>query len=404
MDCSYLTHLECTRTGKHYDADQLHNLSEEGAPLAAVYDLEKAREELSPDTFRGRENNMWKYRELLPVRNLSNIVSLDEGGTPLMRSTRMADRAGLPGLMIKDESTNPTGSFKARGIAAAISAARERGAKSFAMPSAGNAGGALAAYAAAAGMESHIFMPTDTPLAFRLECEYYDTNLQLVDGLISDCGVKAQEACREDGHFNVSTLKEPYRLEGKKTMGLELAEQLGWSLPDVIIYPTGGGTGLIGMWKAFKELKELGWVEGPLPRMVSVQSAGCAPIVRAFEEGRKEARYWENAETISSGLRVPSAIGDFIILDILRESNGTAIAVTDEETLDFSLELASHTGIFPAPEGGATLAALHRMRERSLVDDDEQVVLFNTGSGYKYLEALNRQSDVARSFEEMLRN
>ncbi len=400
MDGSLLTHLECTRSGKKYDPDQLQNLSEEGAPLWAVYNLEKAAGELTPEDFSGRRNNMWKYRELLPVRNPAYITSLDEGGTPLIRSRRLCKRMGMSRLMVKDESLNPTGSFKSRGIAAAVSAARERGAETLAIPSAGNAGGALAAYAAAAGMESHIFMPEDTPLAFRLECEYYGARVELVEGLISDCGERAREASEKFGHFEVSTLKEPYRLEGKKTMGLELAEQLEWEFPDVIIYPTGGGTGLIGMWKAFLELKELGWVSGTLPRMVSVQSAGCAPIVKAFEEGKEEADYWENATTLSSGLRVPSALGDFLILDILRESDGSAVAVTDEETLEFSRELSSLTGIFPAPEGGATLAALRRLRDRGMVDDDERVVLFNTGSGYKYLEALNNRP-AEKSLEEV---
>lgn len=393
MHRSFLTHLRCTKSGKEYDPGQLNNLSDDGAPLWACYDLEQLEQEVTREEIASRRNSgIWKYREMMPVRDPAHIVTLGEGGTPLVRNSRLGSRFGMPGLMVKDESQNPTGSFKARGISAAVSAAVERGAKKLVMPSAGNAAGAMAAYAAKAGLEALVFMPEDTPLAFRLECDFYGAEVRLVEGLISDCGRLAEEAASE-GYFSISTLKEPYRLEGKKTMGLELAEQLDWTLPDVIVYPTGGGTGLIGMWKAFKEMQELGWIEGDLPRMVSVQSDGCAPIVRAFENGTSHADFWEGARTISSGLRVPSAVGDFLILDILRESGGTAVAVSDQETLEFSRELAAHTGIFPAPEGGATLAALNRMKENGLVREDEQVVLFNTGTGYKYLEALNNRSE-----------
>lgn len=395
---SCLTHLECTKSGERYNADELQNLSDEGVPLWACYDFDKVKETLTPENLAGRPNTMWRYLELLPVRSTKFIVTLGEGWTPLRRPEPLRTWSGFSNLYVKDESLNPTGSFKARGISSALSAALERGAKSFSIPSAGNAGGALAAYAAAAGVKAHVFMPQDAPFAFKVECDYYGAEVELIDGLLSDCAQIAAEKSREHGWYEVSTLKEPYRLEGKKTMGFEIAEQFNWNLPDVIIYPTGGGTGLIGMWKAFRELKQMGWIEGDLPRMVSVQSKGCAPIVRAFNEGKSHAEQWEGAETIASGIRVPGALGDFLMLDILRESGGTAIAVSDEEILECSRLLAKYTGIFPAPEGGATLAALLDMKENRLVGPDEEVVLYNTGSGFKYLEALSKvQKDAMRT-------
>ncbi len=391
---NWLSHLECSRSGKKYDARELHNISEQGAPLLARYDLDRARKALNRHIFSSREDNLWRYRELLPVRDSQHLISLGEGCTPLRRVDRLSRRMDFSRLYIKDESLNPTGSFKARGIAVAISAAVERGASKFAMPSAGNAAGAMAAYTAEAGVESNVFMPKDTPLAFRLECDYYGANVELIEGLITDCGKLVEEHRESEGWFEVSTLKEPYRIEGKKTMGYELAEQLDWSLPDVIIYPTGGGTGLIGMWKAFEEMEQLGWIGPERPRMVVVQTEGCAPIVRAFSEGRSSARAWDDAETVVSGLKVPDALGDFLILDALYESNGTAVAVSDEDCINYSRMMASHTGIFPAPEGGATLAAFDKLHRQKWIREDDRVVLFNTGSGLKYLEALNRQ--VAR--------
>lgn len=337
---------------------------------------------------------MWRYRELLPVSNDKYRISLGEGSTPLRKVETLGENLGFTNLYIKDEALNPTGSFKARGISAAISAALQRGAKAFAMPSAGNAAGAMAAYAAEAGVPAHVFMPEDTPLAFRLECEYYGAEMELVDGLITDCGRIIEERKEAEGWFEVSTLKEPYRLEGKKTMGFELAEQCNWQLPDVVIYPTGGGTGLIGMWKAFDEMEKLGWIGSNRPRMVSVQTEGCAPIVKAFNNKMKSAEPWQNAKTVVSGLRVPDAVGDFLILQALYESNGTAVAVSDEELIDYSKTMAKHTGIFPAPEGGATLAALLKLKEQQWVGEDEKVVLFNTGSGFKYMEALNKRKEA----------
>ena len=384
----FMTHLECARTGEHYDADALNNLSAQGAPLLARYDLEKAGAALSREALKDRPTTMWRYREVMPIRTPDEIVSLGEGYTPLHRASRLGQWAGFSQLYIKDESLNPTGSFKARGLSAAVSCARARGAEKLAIPTAGNAGGALSAYAAACGLPAIVFMPRDTPAAFAIECRSCGADLELVDGLISDCGRIVGERKEAEGWFDVSTLKEPYRVEGKKTMGYELAEQLGWTLPDVVIYPTGGGTGLIGMWKAFDEMEQMGWIGSERPRMVSVQAQGCAPIVRAFEAGDESAEMWQGAHTVASGLRGPGAVGDFLMLRALRESGGTAVAVSDEELILHSHSIAAHTGIFPAPEGGATLAALLQLKERGLVESDERIVLFNTGSGYKYLEAL----------------
>lgn len=394
----FLTHLECSKTGKKYSARTQQNLSKAGAPLLARYDLPAVKDKVNKEDLKGRSFNMWRYSELLPVAQHDFIISLGEGGTPLRKVETLGRHLNFSNLFIKDESLNPTGSFKARGLSAAVSSALERGAKAFAIPSAGNAAGALSAYAAEAGTEAHVFMPKDTPRAFQMECDYFGANVELVDGLITDCGKKVKELKDQEGWFEVSTLKEPYRIEGKKTMGFELAEQLNWNLPDVIIYPTGGGTGLIGMWKAFQELEQMGWIGSKRPRMVAVQTEGCAPIVHAFDEGLNEAEPWEEAETAASGLRVPQAIGDFIILEALHKSQGSAVAVSDEELLHYSRVMAQHTGILPAPEGGATLAGLMKLREQQLISPDEQVVLFNTGSGYKYQETLVGQEGSESSF------
>jgi threonine synthase len=385
----YLTHLECSRDGSRYDAAALHNLSSQGAPLLARYDLEKAATTLTKENLKDRAPTMWRYREVMPISSLEEIVSLGEGFTPLHHVSRLGAWAGFSQLYIKDEALNPTGSFKARGLSAAVTAAKARGAKALAIPTAGNAGGALAAYAAACGLPAFVFMPQDTPSAFAIECQSCGAHLEMVDGLISDCGKIVAARKEQEGWFDVSTLKEPYRVEGKKTMGYELAEQFAWHVPDVIIYPTGGGTGLIGMWKAFDEMEAMGLIGSARPRMVSVQAEGCAPIVRAFELGQDSAEMWQDAHTVASGLRVPGAVGDFLMLRALRQSGGTAIAVSDRELVENSHRIAAHTGIFPAPEGGATLAALLALKERDLVGLDERIVLFNTGSGYKYLEALS---------------
>jgi len=389
---STLTHLECSKTGEMYDAGILQNLSSAGFPLLARYDLEKASGILTPSVLSKRPWNIWRYREVLPVQNYDKLVTLEEGGTPLILAERVGKESGFSSLYIKDESVNPTGSFKARGLVMAVNAARERGAASFAIPTAGNAGGALAAYAAASGCPANIFMPSDTPETFKMECRYYGASLTCVDGLISDCGRLVSELKEKNNWFDVATLKEPYRIEGKKTMGYELAEQCEFELPDVVIYPTGGGTGLIGMWKAFDEMEEMGWIGSKRPKMIAVQAENCAPIVRAFENGANSAEPWKNAKTSASGIRVPAAIGDFLILEALYKSNGYAVSVTDEEMIDGAYKIASGTGIFPAPEGGAVLAAAIKLRESGVLTGYEKTVLFNTGSGYKYFEAMKKLS------------
>jgi threonine synthase len=352
-----------------------------------AYDLEKAGKTLTKEALKSRVPTLWRYEEVLPVENKQNQLSLGEGLTPLHKAEKIGNNLGLQKLYIKDESLNPTASFKARGMSVAISMAKELGVKKVAAPSAGNAGGALAAYAALAGLEAHIFMPQDTPKANIIECRVLGANVTLVDGLITDCGKIVAERKDAEGWFDFSTLKEPYRVEGKKTMGYEIAEQMNWELPDVILYPTGGGTGLIGMWKAFDEMEKLGWIDKNRPRMVVVQAKGCAPIVEAFRRNLKTGAEIENAHTVASGLRVPKAVGDFIMLDILRKSGGTAVAVTDAELVAGAREIGEHEGIFAAPEGGALLSALKKLIDGGEINQADRVVLFNTGSGIKYLEA-----------------
>lgn len=382
---TFLTHLECSLCGGQFDADQVHTVCTDcQRPLLARYDLAAARESWERRSLLTREPTLWRYREVLPVREASAAISLGEGYTPLLHAPRLGAELGLRSLYIKDEAVNPTGSFKARGLCLAISRAWELGVREVVIPSAGNAAGAMAAYAARAGMKAHVFMPVDVPLPFRQECHALGASVTLVEGLITDCGREAARATQEHGWFPLSTLKEPYRLEGKKTMGYELAEQFSWQLPDVIIYPTGGGTGLIGMWKAFEEMEELGWIDGYRPRMVAVQSKGCAPIPRAFHAGADFATPWEAASTVAAGLRVPAAIGDFLMLRALRESNGTAVAVSDQELVQGQMRMSSREGTFACPEGGATLAALERLLAEGWVRPDERIVLFNTGTGLKY--------------------
>jgi threonine synthase len=367
------------------DADRLWNLCPEcGRPLLARYDLEVARQALSREVFAGREPTLWRYRELLPVRDSRFVLCLEEGWTPLVHAGRLGEAVGFERLYIKDEGLNPTASFKARGLGVAMSRAHELGVESVSIPSAGNAAGAMSAYAALAGIESHVFMPQDVPPLFVAECRALGAEVTLIDGLITDCGRIAAEGVQRYGRFDMSTLKEPYRIEGKKTMGYELAEQMGWTLPDVIIYPTGGGTGLIGMWKAFDEIEQLGWIGPERPRMVTVQSDGCAPMVKAFHEGQEFATPWQGAKTVADGLRVPAAVGDFLILRALRESGGTAVSVPDEDLMEGANLIGRTQGIFACPEGGATLSAFQVLRDQGWIADDERVVLFNTGSGLKY--------------------
>ena len=378
-----LSHLECTACGKQHQWRGLQNLCTAcGKPLFAIYDLERARQ-LDRSSFRTREKSLWRWRELLPLPPDVEPISLGEGGTPLLRAAKFGRDVEL---WIKDESVNPTQSFKARGMTVAVSMAKYLGAKKLAVPSAGNAGGAMAAYAARAGLEAHVFMPSDTPRANIIECREVGAQVTLIDGLITDCGAEIAKRKQQEGWFDVSTLKEPYRIEGKKTLGYEIAEQLDWKLPDVVLYPTGGGTGLIGMWKAFDEMEKLGWIGEKRPRMFSVQASGCAPIVRAFEAGEQFAAEFPNAHTAASGLRVPKAIGDFLMLNILRQSSGGAIAVEDKEMIEAVRDVGSDEGVFVAPEGAACFVALKKLRASGKIVAGEKVVIFNTGSGIKYLD------------------
>jgi len=389
---SRLTHLECTRCGEHYPADRPQTVClKDGGILYARYDLASIKKTFSPASLLPLAPTMWRYDAVLPE---AKPVTLGEGFTPMLRSRE------YPNIFIKDEGLNPTGSFKARGLSAAVTMARHFGLKKLAIPSAGNAAGALAAYAAAAAIEAHIFMPKDVPIANRIECDYYGAQVTLVDGLISDCARKIAElkekpAWSNQGWFDVSTVKEPYRVEGKKTMGYEVAEQFAWKLPQGIIYPTGGGVGLLGMWKAFDELEQLGFIGSERPNMISVQSAGCAPIVKAWDEGRPDAEMWPHASTLAAGLRVPKPYGDYLILDILRKSGGVALSATDEEILDATRHWARVEGIFAAPEGAASLVAYRKLLSSGFFSADDTVVLFNTGSGLKYLDVLDRKDALA---------
>lgn len=375
---------------KSYPPGHVYQLCSCGKPLLVKYDLARAVHTLTHAALAGRAPNLWRYREVLPVDRDENIITLGEGFTPLLKAERLGRALGLTQLYIKDEAFNPTASFKARGMAVAVSMAKALGVTKLAVPSAGNAAGALAAYAARAGLEAYIFMPRDAPRANLIEAQLCGAHVELVDGVITDCAQRLAEGRDQHGYFDVSTLKEPYRVEGKKTMGYELAEQMSWQLPDLIIYPTGGGTGLIGLWKAFDEMEAMGWIDSRRPRMVTVQASGCAPIVRAFEAGKTEADEFPHPETIAAGLRVPRAIGDFLMLEILRRSGGTAIAVSDAEILDAVRELAETEGLFASPEGAAGVPALRRLRAEQNIDEDERVVLFNTASGLKYLDVTVR--------------
>jgi threonine synthase len=372
---------------RKFEAGRVWNLCTCGGPLLVRYDLEQMREIWSRDSFASAVDSMWRYAPALPVRHESSIVSLGEGLTPLLAACQTGARIGATDLLIKDEGLNPTGSFKARGLSCAVSMCVELEIEKLAIPSAGNAASALAAYAAAAGLEAHIFMPQDVPQANFVECMAYGAKVTLVDGLISDCGRIVAERSPREGWFDVSTLKEPYRIEGKKTMGYELAEQLGWELPDAIFYPTGGGVGMIGMWKAFAELEALGWIGPKRPKMIAVQAEGCQPIVRAFAEGAERSRFWDEAATVASGLRVPKALGDFLVLQAVRESGGTAVAVSDDDLIDAGIRLAAEEGMFISPEGAACVAAAERLIHDGFLRPNDKIVIYNTGSGLKYLEA-----------------
>ena len=386
---SFISHLECTGCHTAYSADQLHTTCPVcGKVLYARYDLDEARRYMDRNAIARRAPSMWRYFEVLPVRDEAHVVSLGEGATPMARAHRLEQALDARELYLKDEGVNPTGSFKARGLSAAVSKAKELGQNRLVLPSAGNAAGALASYCARAGMEAHVFMPKDAPEANKIECQAAAAYLTLVDGYISDAGAMAKEKAKELGLFDVSTLREPYRAEGKKTMGYEIAQDLDWKLPEAIIYPTGGGTGIVGMWKAFEEMEAMGWIGSERPRMIVVQAEGCAPIVRAYEQGADHAEPWENPTTAAAGIRVPAAIGDYLILQAVRESGGTAVTVSEEAIFQAVRQMATLEGVFPAPEGAATLAGYAKLRASGDLAPETSVVLMNTGSGFKYLELL----------------
>ena len=379
---SYIDHLDCTQCGESFSHSQtIRTCPLCGKVLFVRYDLPKLKREVDRDILSSRPSNMWRFSELLPVENPDSVISLGEGWTPLLEARSLGEKLGLKSLYIKDEGLNPTGTFKASGLSAAVSRAGELGLKRLTMPSAGNAAGAVAAYAAKGGFEAHVFMPQDAPEANIKECNLMGSHLTLVDGLIGDAGRLSKDLAEQEGLFDLSTLQEPYRAEGKKTMGLELAMQLDWHMPDAIIYPAGGGTGIVGMWKEFYALLELGWVEGRVPKFVAVQAEGCQPLVKAFHEGSDYAQPWPNAHTIADGLRVPHPFADYLILQALRDSGGTAVAVGDQEMLDAMKEIAALEGVFPCPEGAATLAGLKHLLDRGVINPEETIVLMNTGSG-----------------------
>ncbi len=384
----YVSQLSCPKCSASYESEKLIQLCECGAPLLVDYDLPRVKSVFTKAMLKDREPTLWRYRELLPVKNDKNIVCLGEGMTPLLYLKNLGPQVGMPNLYMKDEGIIPTGTFKARGAAVGVSRAKELGVKVLAMPTNGNAGAAWAVYSAAAGIKAVIVMPEDAPPIPRGECVISGAELYLVKGLISDAGKIVAQAVAEHGWFDASTLKEPYRIEGKKTMGLELAEQFNWEVPDVILYPTGGGVGIIGIYKALKELQQMGWIEAKMPRLVAVQSTGCAPIIRAWEAGLKESTFWEDAHTLAFGITVPKALGDFLVLDAIYNTDGCAVAVEDEEILAAEEMLAAREGAFVCPEGAANLSAALKLREQGWIQPDEKVVLLNTGSGLKYPETV----------------
>jgi threonine synthase len=385
---SFVTDFTCPRCGRRHEARLPQNLCDCGGPVLVEYDLEAIGAAATKEAVAARPFDMWRYRELLPVEDSHNIVSLGEGGTPMLRPGRLGSRIGLPGLLVKDDGLNPTGTFKARGASSGISMARSFGIREVALPSAGNAGAAWACYGAAGGIKVHVAMPRDAPSTNQRECRLYGAELTLVDGLISDAGRVIAEGAAERGWFDVSTFKEPYRIEGKKTLGLEIAEQLGWRSPDAVVYPAGGGVGLIGIWRAFSQLSSLGWLRSPMPRLFVTQAEGCAPLVKAFAEGKETSDPWEGATTIAAGLRVPHALGDFLVLRAIRETGGGAVAVSDDAIREMVSVLGREAGVSAAPEGAATLAAALSLRERGELGADDEVVLINTGSALKYPELL----------------
>lgn len=392
---SFVSHLSCSRCDRTHDHRQARNVCSCGSPLLVEYDLDAVRRAASPEAVAGRPPSLWRFRELLPLDDPDRAVSLGAGSTPLLPAAALGRSLGFEDLWIKDEAVNPTGTFKARGAACGVARARELGIREVALPTAGNAGGAWACYGAAAGLAVHVAMPEDAPAVNRLECELYGAEVTLVPGLISDAGQVVADGVKDRGWFDASTLREPYRIEGKKTLGLEIAEQLGWTMPDAIVYPAGGGVGIIGIWRGLAQLQRLGWVRGDVPRLVIVQPTGCAPIVRAFEEGRDEVELWEDAETFAAGLRVPGPLGGFLVLRSIRETEGTAVAVEDAKMAEAMGLVARTTGILPAAEGAATVAAVGALRDRGDLGPRDRVVLINTGTGLKDPEALRRAAELA---------
>jgi threonine synthase len=395
---SFATHLECSRCQEDFPVDQIQQVCKsDGGPLLVRYDLRRVRDSLTKDALRDRPETLWRYRELLPHEEPENEVSLGEQNTPLLDTPSLGEDLGIPKLRVKDEGLLPTGTFKARGAAVGVTRAAELGVKTLALPTAGNAGAAWAAYGARAGIRVVVVMPATTPDGIIRETSAYGADVYLVSGSIADAGAVVKKVCAARGWYDASTLREPYRIEGKKTMGFELAEQLGWRLPDVIVYPTGGGVGLIGMWKAFDELRAIGWLDEKRPRFVAVQAEGCAPIVRAFVDGRNESEPWPDPRTFAAGIRVPKALGDFIVLKALRESGGTAVSVTETEIAESMRATSAAEGILVCPEGGAAIAGTEKLRRAGWIREDEEVVVFNTGTGLKYAEFL--QGDAARNLD-----
>ena len=398
---SFVRNLECPKCQASYSAHEVHNLCQCGAPLLVRYDLERLGKAVKKEDLIGRRADLWRYREFLPLEKEENLISLGEGFTPNFYTAKLGSELGFKHLYIKDESFNPTGTFKARGAAVGVSKAKELGIQSIAMPTAGNAGGAWSAYSAKAGIKPIVAMPVDAPDLAKKECIIYGARTYLVKGLISDAGKIIAQGVKKHGWFDASTLKEPYRIEGKKTMGLEIAEQFNWELPDAILYPTGGGVGIIGIWKALQELQAIGWISGPLPKMISVQAEGCSPIVKAFQEGKNESEFFEGAQTLAGGIRVPKALGDFLVLEAIYESKGTAISVTDEEIKNAVKQVARTEGLFICPEGAAAVAASHKLLREGFLKPEEKVVILNTGSGLKYPELVEVELPVLEKGAEI---
>lgn len=398
---SYVSHLECSKCGKHYNSEEVHQLCECGGPLLVKYDLKKVKENFKKEALKDREPSLWRYWELLPLNDKKNLVSLGEGMTPMIKMEVAGPDNGLNNLYLKDEGIIPSGTFKSRGATVGVSRAKELGIKAFAMPTNGNAGASWSTYGARAGIKSVIVMPIDAPEITRNECAITGADLYLVNGLISDAGKIVARGVKKHGWFDVSTLKEPYRIEGKKTMGLEIAEQFNWEVPDVILYPAGGGVGIIGIYKALKELQAIGWIGEKMPRLVAVQAAGCAPLVKAWKEGKKESEFWNDAHTCAFGITVPKALGDFLVLDAIYQTGGCAVAVEDEDIIKAQAELAAKEGTYVCPEGAALFSATKELQKQGWIKKDEKVVMLNTGTGLKYPETVKVDAPILQPNDDI---